>query len=232
MPADPRAYLADLVKTLKLRWPENRIVNVCCHGHSVPSGYFWTPLVDPFNSYPYLLHVGLKERFHWAVINVIVTAIGGEGSTTGAQRFEKDVLSHRPDVVTIDYGLNDRGTAKEQVLDNLTSMISMAKAARCRVILLTPTWDIREMDGTLDGSWIAPLREQAQLIRDLADKHEVGLADSFAEFERYVRSGGDPVDLMSGVNHPNRRGHELVATALLRYFAIRTYEDYDANWVK
>ena len=232
MIADPRTYLADVVKALKLRWPDHRTMSICCHGHSVPSGFFWTPMVDTFNSYPHLLHVGLKERFHWAVINVIVTAFGGEGSTTGAERFERDVLSHRPDVVTIDYGLNDRGIPPPQVRVNLSSMIEKATSRGCRVILLTPTWDIREMDGTLDGPWIAPLRATAGLIRDLADQHGVGLADGFGEFERYVRGGGDPVDLMSGVNHPNRRGHEMVATAILRYFAIRTYDSYDSDWAK
>ena len=42
------------------------------------------------------------------VINVIVTAIGGENSESGAARFATDVLCHKPDVVTIDYALNDR----------------------------------------------------------------------------------------------------------------------------
>jgi hypothetical protein len=54
------------------------------------------------------LRAGLAERFPHAVINVIVTAIGGENSESGAERFDRDVLSHRPDLVTIDYALNDR----------------------------------------------------------------------------------------------------------------------------
>ena len=106
---DKLEYLADVLSILREPWPENRTVNIVCHGHSVPAGYFATPAVDTFNAYPHLLHAGLKERFRNAVINVIVTAIGGENSSSGAERFERDVLCHRPDVVTIDYGLNDRG---------------------------------------------------------------------------------------------------------------------------
>jgi len=67
-----------------------------------------TPVVDTFNAYPHLLHLGLKERFPFAVINVAVTAIGGENSESGAARFERDVLNRKPDVITIDYALNDR----------------------------------------------------------------------------------------------------------------------------
>ena len=107
-----KTYLADVSATLQKQWPDNRIVNIVCHGHSVPAGYFDTPVVDAFNAYPHLLHRGLKSRFPWAVINVIVTAIGGENSEAGAERFDRDVLSLRPDVVTIDYGLNDRPSVR------------------------------------------------------------------------------------------------------------------------
>ena len=48
----------------------------------------------------------------------------------------------------------------------------------------------------------------------------MGLVDSFAAFESYVAAGGDPTDLLSWSNHPNRQGHELVARELLRWFAI------------
>ncbi|WP_342481353.1 hypothetical protein NST07_08230 [Paenibacillus sp. FSL L8-0340] len=42
-------------KELKRQWPENRTLNIVCHGHSVPSGYFATPIVDTFHAYPHLL---------------------------------------------------------------------------------------------------------------------------------------------------------------------------------
>src|SRR3982751_3841278 len=69
---DPRTYLASLINLLQIPWPKNRTINIVCHGHSVPAGYFKTPLVDTFNAYPHLLHQGLKQRFPHAVINVIV----------------------------------------------------------------------------------------------------------------------------------------------------------------
>src|SRR6478609_180133 len=107
--ADPASYLRPVVEELKKHWPANRAVNVVCHGHSVPAGYFATPRVDAANAYPRLLHDLLLARFPFAVINVVVTAIGGETSEGGAARFEREVLCHRPDVLTIDYALNDRG---------------------------------------------------------------------------------------------------------------------------
>ena len=91
--ADPATYLAALTNLLRVPWPKNRTINIVCHGHSVPAGYFKTPLVNTFNAYPHLLHVGLKQQFPNAVINVIVTAIGGEAADAGERRFGRDVLS-------------------------------------------------------------------------------------------------------------------------------------------
>ena len=64
-----RGIRNDVVAALKATWPGNRTVNIVCHGHSVPAGYFKTPVVDTFNAYPHLLHRGLKDRFPFAVIN-------------------------------------------------------------------------------------------------------------------------------------------------------------------
>jgi lysophospholipase L1-like esterase len=115
----------------------NRTITIVCHGHSVPAGYFKTPVVDTFNAYPHLLHLALKKRFPHAVINVIVTAIGGENSEQGSARFEKDVLCHKPDLITIDYALNDRRIGLEKARQAWTSMIEQAKAKNVKVLLLT-----------------------------------------------------------------------------------------------
>jgi len=217
--ADRRVYLHEVVNLLLAQWPGNRTVNIVCHGHSVPAGYFATPMVDTFNAYPALLHCDLKHRFPFAVINVIVTAIGGEGSPKGADRFEAEVLCHRPDVVTIDYGLNDRRAGLAGAETAWRSMIDASLAKGAKVLLLTPTWD---NSGLLDpaGEVWRDLVRHAEQIRRLAAEYQVGLADSFTTFESYVAAGGDPTDLLSWSNHPNRQGHELVARGLLRWFII------------
>ena len=215
---DRQTYLSEIIEVLKCQWPENRAVNIVCHGHSVPSGYFATPFVDSFNAYPHLLHVGLKHRYPFAVVNVIVTAIGGEGSEAGFSRFERDVMCHRPDVLTIDYGLNDRGMGLERARAAWVGMIERAVSSGIKVILLTPTLDVTQRP-SYTGADRELLGEHACQVRDLASQFAVGLVDSFAVFHEYQK-GGDLSDLLSSVNHPNRRGHELVARELLRWFPI------------
>src|SRR5687767_10935123 len=106
--ADSAIYLKDIKAELVKEWPKNRTINLVFHGHSVPSGYFNTPHVRTLDAYPQQVLKELKALYPYAVINCIITAIGGENSVAGEKRFEQDVLAHRPDVLFIDYALNDR----------------------------------------------------------------------------------------------------------------------------
>jgi lysophospholipase L1-like esterase len=218
-PATPGNYLADVVEKLKLQWPSNRAVQIVCHGHSVPAGYFATPVVNSLQAYPHLLHAALKRRFPFAVINVIVTAIGGENAQAGAARFEDEVLCHRADVVTIDYALNDRGLGVATAEKHWRSMIEAALKREVKVLLLTPTLDTREpLDAGNGGA--PPLQQHAHMVSALAHEYSVGLADSHGTFLQYIHNGGFRDDLMSSVNHPNVEGHTLVARELLRWFPV------------
>ena len=215
---DKRNYLDNILQIMKTHWPRNRTVRIACHGHSVPAGYFATPMVDTFNAYPHLLHLRLKARFPYAVINVIVTAVGGENSSAGAARFTDDVLCLKPDVVTIDYGLNDRRIGTAVAEENLGRMIREAREVGAKIILLTPTMDISRYEAAHNESWDL-LYRQAEMIRSLAAAERVGLADSFAAFERYIGTPGHELtNLLSWSNHPNREGHEIVAGELLQWF--------------
>lgn len=214
--ADPKRFLSEVTGELSKQWPNNRTVRIVCHGHSVPAGFFKTPKVDTFNAYPHLLHLGLKERYPHAVINVIVTAIGGENSVRGAERFEAEVLTHRPDILLIDYALNDRGVGLEKARDAWVSMIQQARSRNIRVILLTPTGDHRADLNDPDD----PLNQHAAQIRDLAKEYEIGLVDSLQLFKDYINAGHPLDDLMSQVNHPNRKGHDIVTRALLDWFLM------------
>lgn len=212
--ANPAAYLAGVVDILETEWPKNRTVTIVCHGHSVPAGYFKTPIVETFNAYPHLFHRLLKDKYPRAVVNVIVTAIGGENSEAGAARFERDVLSLRPDVVTIDYSLNDRAIGLERARVAWVAMIEKAKAAGVKVILMTPTPDTKAKLDSPDD----PLCQHAEQVRRLARQYGVGLVDSLAAFKRRVEGGAKLENLMSQPNHPNKNGHETVAKELILWF--------------
>jgi predicted GH43/DUF377 family glycosyl hydrolase/lysophospholipase L1-like esterase len=158
--------------------------------------------------------VALAEKYPNAVINVIVTAIGGEDSAQGAARFETEVLPHKPDVLFIDYALNDRRIGLEKARAAWTEMIQKALAAKVKVILLTPTPDqSAKLDDPAD-----PLNQHAEQIRQIAAEYHVGLVDSLALFKAALATGTPLTNLMAQVNHPNADGHKLVADELVKWF--------------
>jgi acyl-CoA thioesterase I len=212
--AVPSDYLNGIKSELKKEWPENRTINLVFHGHSVPAGYFKTPLVNTFQSYPFQLLRKLKELYPYAVINVINTSKGGENSIDGEKRFETDVLIHKPDVIFIDYALNDRSAGLEKSSKAWESMIEKSIRSGIKVILLTPSPDqsVNILDRDND------LEKHALQIRALANKYGVGLADSYEIFKNIAISGDNISNYMSQVNHPNERGNMLIANEILKYF--------------
>ena len=59
--ANPLTYLEAIRGMLAKQWPDNRTVNLVCHGHSVPAGYFATPFVNTFEAYPCLLYTSCRR---------------------------------------------------------------------------------------------------------------------------------------------------------------------------
>lgn len=225
--ADPSGYLTDLRGELTKAWPGNRAINIVFHGHSVPAGYFHTPEVRTGEAYPQLVLDRIKKEYPYAVVNVIVTAIGGENSESGAVRFGKDVLVHQPDVLFIDYALNDRGIGLDRAARAWESMITRALEKNIKVILLTPTPD-QTVDITDRGS---DLQKHADQIVKLAEKYQVGLVDSYRLFQEKIAAGGRLSDYMSQVNHPNRIGHTLVADEIATFFRDPGFKSRDIDRV-
>ena len=206
-------YLQNVKTELQKEWPANRTINLVFHGHSVPSGYYRTPVVNTLSSYPYLFLKMLKDKYPHAVVNIIVTAKGGENAVQGAARFG-EALQHKPDVLMIDYALNDRPLGLEKAYKAWDSMIVAARAQGIKVILLTPSPDLRENFADSSNA----LLQHSQQVRQLAQKHRIGLADSYRVFDSIYRRGEKLDGYMSQINHPNEKGHTLIAKELIKWF--------------
>ncbi|ACU06061.1 SGNH/GDSL hydrolase family protein [Pedobacter heparinus] len=212
--AAPDTYLSALKAELEKKWPENHTINLVFHGHSVPTGYFATPDVNTLDAYPHALLAKLKQKYPFAVINVITTSIGGENSEQGQKRLKNEVLVHRPDVLFIDYALNDRGIGLERSKIATERMIRAALSKGIKVILLTPSPDISTNILQEDN----PLQQHTEQLITLAKKYHIGLSDSFGEFKALAKNGQNLKDYMAQSNHPNKKGHQIIADELFCYF--------------
>lgn len=209
-PGEAWSSLEPLFGELEKKWPKNRLVRLVFHGHSVPAGYFRTPTVRRLSAYPMQLQQMLCDRYPTAVIDVSVTAIGGENSEQGSARFARDVLALRPNLVFLDYALNDRRLGLERTERAWRSMIESCRARAVPVVLLTATPDQRTrlmQDTTM-------LAQHCAQIRNLAKEYRVPCVDSYARFRELVRQGRELRTLMAQSNHPNARGHAEVADLL------------------
>lgn len=207
-------YLSSIKAELVKEWPNNRTINLVFHGHSVPSGYFVTPDVRPLQSYPFLLLKEVKKIYPNAVINIILTCIGGENSGLGAKRFKKTVLNHKPDVLFIDYALNDTGIGAEVSSKSWEYMIKEALKKNIKVVLLTATPDQRV--DLLSKETV--LQKICNQVVELSKEYKIGLIDNYTVFQQLVSSGEKVTEYMSQVNHPNEKGHQLVADGMMKYF--------------
>ena len=212
--ADPANYLSGLKSEMQKEWPKNRTINLVFHGHSVPAGYFKTLQVNTLGAYPNLFLKKLKAIYPLAVVNIIVTAIGGENSVQGAERFAQDVLIHKPDLILIDYALNDRGYGLEKAYLAWNQMIKQAKDHGIKVILLTPSPDQSVNYADPENE----LKKHADQIRKIARENQVGLVDSYQAFEFLYPEKEQLSKYMAQVNHPNELGHELIANELMKWF--------------
>jgi lysophospholipase L1-like esterase len=173
-------------------------------------------------------------------VRVINAGIGGNHSEHARVRFEKDVLSHQPDIVIIQFGINDAAVdvwkdppASEPRIplaeyeQNLRRFINVLAERKVNVILMTPnplrwTPKMRELYGKPPylpndtNGFNIKLMDYAATTREIARTEDVPLIDVYQIFESFGKTASQSVDdlLLDGI-HPNERGHRLIADPLI-----------------
>lgn len=187
-------------------------VRVVCFGDSITGVYYHTGSQRAWTD---LLGLALKKTWPAARLEMINAGVSGHTTAQGLARMDRDVLSQRPDLVVVMFGMND--VAKSTLPDfrrNLTGIVDRCQLAGAAVILCTPNSVTENPDRPN-----ARLGEFSEAVRELARERRLPLADTFTEWERQRRDDPDEWSLwMSETIHPNLNGHrrfaELIASAL------------------
>ena len=171
---------------------------------------------------------------------VINAGIGGNTTRNAVARFEKDVLQKKPDLVVIQFGINDSAVdvwrdppatksrvSLKQYEANLRSLIDQLQKQQIKVILMTPNslrWipRIKKLYGKPPYDPDDPLgfnkflKNYAEAVRKIAKEKQVPLVDIYAAFEKYAaREGQSAQDLLLDGIHPNTEGQRMVADLLI-----------------
>ncbi len=194
----------------------------------------------------------LRKRLPGKGVDAVVVNAGVGGNTTlhARARFARDVLAHRPDIVILQFGINDSAVdvwrkppetrprvAIARYEKNLRYFIRRLRETGGRAILMTPnplrwTTKLKAMYGKPpyrpddpDGFNVL-LRRYAEKARQIARQEKVPFIDIYAGFEAYGKTEGHSVDeiLLDGM-HPNAKGHRMIADLLIAQIAHVTSQD-------
>jgi len=203
-------------------------------GDSVTQGLLAFETLCPRGVYHACFQHELERRYPRTVFSTINAGVGGNTATQGLQRLERDVLHHQPDLLVVAFGLNDcpEGPAGEgeyrQSLERI--ILNTQEKTEADIVLLTPPWMAHRMnearvhpehlkyaDRIISAQCAGYLDAYAEIVRELARKHGLVLADVHAAWGKLAAQGRDTDSLLSnGLNHPDEEGHKIMCDALLK----------------
>ena len=145
-----------------------------------------------------------KETFPNCEVTVVNAGIGATDSYLGVHRVQEDVLDFNPDVVLIEYSVNDAGTnTYKTTYDNLVYKLASMENAPALLLLfmgqtnLSSAQNVHQLVGFQYG---IPMVSYLNLLSD------------FFEAGRYTEK-----DLSGDVTHPSALGHAIVGEMLWKY---------------
>ena len=184
-------------------------VTIVAYGDSITAGFavrrgfpsFWKEMLD--------------EKYPEAGLEMINSGISGDTTLDGLSRLDWAVLSYEPDLVTINFGINDcvLGLGLEEFEMNLVEMVRRIQAGPGSEVLLltsqlleTPPYDRLVLD-------------YYQAIERVAREMDVGFVDVHGAWMRRVEQGTPLSSLiLSGLDHPNEAGYRIIAEELMELF--------------
>jgi acyl-CoA thioesterase I len=184
-------------------------VTIVTFGDSITAGYAVR------RGFPSFWKEMLQQKYPDARIEMINSGVSGDTTMDGLARLDWSVLSYEPDLVTINFGINDcvMGLGLEEFEANFVEIMRRIHAGPDSEILLlssqpleTPPYDRMVLD-------------YYQAIGRVAREMDVGFVDVYRAWMHRVRQG-TPLGSMiiTGMDHPNEAGYKVIAEELMRIF--------------
>lgn len=155
---------------------------------------------------------------------MVPAGISGHKSNQMLARLERDVLSKKPNVMTLSCGVNDvwhgkNGVPLDQYKVNITKIVDTAQAAGIKVVILTSTM-IHEDQSKKNNQILSGYND---FLKELAKKKKCALADLNADMQAAIAAAKDKKGgklLTSDGVHMNPEGNKMMASGLLRAFGL------------
>lgn len=158
----------------------------------------------PKTCYAYLVYEWWKKSFPNAAFSFVNGGIGGTTSHYGGARAWKDVLCYRPDIVTVDFSVNDDANEFfEETYEGMLRRLLTAPSDPAVVVLNNVFYDTGKN-----------AQDYHNRIADHYGIPHVSIKDTVypdVESGKIVRADITPDNL-----HPNDKGHRLVADEICK----------------
>lgn len=163
--------------------------------------------------YPYF-EKKVKECYPEKNYKVLNAGVKSETSRDGLKRV-KDIVSIKPDVVVIAFGMNDwreangerYGVDRKEYKKNIISMINAFEKEDIRVLICTVTPSYNFDTNTYNDE----TKRYSRMVRYIAEETRVKVVDLEVFWQRKFKYEKDGLrDWL----HPNREGYELIADSL------------------
>jgi lysophospholipase L1-like esterase len=214
--ADPTRFLKKLAEGI----PQTMVV----YGTSLTEGGAWVRLLQEW----------LQQTYPGA-LTLINSGMGGKASNTALDNLESKVLSHRPDVVWMEFAMNDayrgyteadrdHGITLEQSVRNLNGLLdrTLEKNPDVEIILqiMNTVWDAPS--GFRAASLRPELAAYYQGYRDVAQMRGLLLIDHQPEWLAVqARSPETYRDYMPDGVHPNELGEQTILFPLIQSSLVK-----------
>ena len=150
----------------------------------------------------------IQEKFPGKKIENINAAIGGTGSDFGFFRMEKQLLSENPDMVFVEFAVNDGAFLKTDLyMENIVRKILRKNPETPIVFLYSVCVD------SIDNFYSKGLTPKTILLQQkVADYYNIPTVNmGKALYDRSVEEGADIKDYLPDNVHPNDEGHGVYA---------------------
>ncbi len=178
----------------------------------------------------YVQLVGSGLAANGVKIEIIGAGISGHKSNQMLDRLDRDVLSKKPQWMTLSCGVNDvwhgpKGVPLEDYKKNITAIVDQAQAAGVKVMILTSTM-IKEDQQTPENQKLVAYNE---FLRTLAVEKKCLLADLNADMQAAIAEAAKSRPskgnyLTSDGVHMAPAGNVMMATGLLKSFGLSATE--------
>jgi lysophospholipase L1-like esterase len=168
----------------------------------------------------------------------IPAGISGHKSNQMLARLEKDVLSKKPQWMTLSCGVNDvwhgkGGVELEDYKKNITAIVDQCLAAKVKVMILTATMIKEDATNPLN----VKLKDYNDFLIQLAKEKNCLLADLNAEMQAAINASEDKKGgklLTSDGVHMNSEGNKMMAIGVLKAFGLdeKQLEDAKKSWAE